>query len=113
MITREVTAAPAGLAEVVREQMERWHVPGIAVGVLHQGAAAAWGFGVRSLETAQPVTADTLFQAGSISKVFTATLVMQLVDEGRLALDAPVVGYLPSLRLMDEGARDRITLRHL
>ncbi len=113
MASARTAAAPADLAEVVREQMTRWDVPGVAVGVLRDGVTEAWGFGVRSLETGQPVTAGTLFQAGSISKVFTATLVMQLVDDGRLALDAPVVSYLPSLRLMDGEARDRVTLRHL
>lgn len=104
---------PAEIVAVVQEEMGRWSVPGLALGVLRDGEVGAWGFGVTSLETGQPVTSGTLFQAGSISKVFTTTLVMQLVDEGALALDEPVRHYLPSLRLADAEALERVTLRHL
>jgi CubicO group peptidase (beta-lactamase class C family) len=93
--------------------MERWHVPGVAVGVLRDGVRETAGFGVCSLETGQPVSADTLFQIGSITKVFTTTLVMRLVDDGALDLDTPVISYLPELRLADEQAQRTVTLRHL
>src|SRR5262249_38928713 len=66
-----------------------------------------------SIETEQPVRPDTLFQIGSISKVYTATLIMQLVDVGKLALDEPIITYLPDLKLADTAARQTITLRHL
>lgn len=102
-----------GLATIVEQQMEEWSVPGIAVGRLRAGEIAAEGFGVRSLETGQPVTPATLFQIGSITKVFTTTLVMTLVDEGKLDLDTPVIQYRPDLRLADEEALRTITLRHL
>src|SRR5215216_2992400 len=101
------------LDETVRAAMERWAVPGLALGVLRDGEVAAWGYGVASLETGCPVTAGTLFQVGSISKVFTTTLVMQLVDEGLLELDAPVRRYVPDLRLADEAATAGVTLRQL
>jgi CubicO group peptidase (beta-lactamase class C family) len=97
----------------IREQMARWTVPGVVVGVLQDGARETGAFGVTSLETGYPVRPDTLFLIGSIGKVYTATLVMALVDEGKLDLDAPVVTYLPDLRLADERARDTITLRQL
>ncbi|HET9111651.1 MAG TPA: serine hydrolase domain-containing protein [Ktedonobacterales bacterium] len=103
----------ASLAERVRASMERWHVPGAAVGVLSDGARRAQGFGVVSLETGYPVRVDTLFQIGSITKLFTATLVMLLVEEGKLALDTPIVTYLPELKLADVDAQGRITLRML
>jgi CubicO group peptidase (beta-lactamase class C family) len=77
------------------------------------GEREAAGFGVCSLETGQPVAAETLFQIGSITKVFTATLVMRLVDDGALDLNMPVITYLPELRLADEQAQQTITLRHL
>ena len=79
----------AEVAVVAQREMERWPVPGMAIGVLHDGEVESWGFGVTSIETKQPVTADTLFQIGSISKVFTTTLIMRLVDEGRFGLDDP------------------------
>lgn len=101
------------LAERVRASMARWHIPGAAVGVLSDGARSEQGFGVVSLETGYPVRADTLFQIGSITKLFTTTLVMLLVEEGKLALDTPIVTYLPELKLADADAQSRITLRML
>ncbi|HEY7780088.1 MAG TPA: serine hydrolase domain-containing protein [Ktedonobacterales bacterium] len=97
----------------MREQMSRWTVPGAVLGVLRDGARESRAYGVASLETGYPVRPDTLFLIGSVSKVYTATLVMTLVDDGKLDLDAPVVTYLPDLRLADERARDTITLRQL
>ena len=97
----------------VADAMRRWTVPGLTVGILHQGQATTHGYGVASLETGQQVRPDTLFQVGSISKVFCATLVMHLVDRGLVALDTPIKEYLPELSLRDEVAQGSITLRHL
>jgi CubicO group peptidase (beta-lactamase class C family) len=113
MTTTATTPVPPELAEVVQAELARWSVPGMAVGVLHDGALEAWGFGVCSIDTGLPVTADTLFQVGSITKVFTATAVMQLVEEGTIALDEPVVRFLPDFRLADETATRTVTVRHL
>jgi CubicO group peptidase (beta-lactamase class C family) len=104
---------PHELADVVQAAMERWRVPGVAVGILHAGREHATGFGVTSLEQPRPVTPDTLFQIGSITKTFTATAVMRLVEQGRLALDTPVRAYLPALRLADGATAAALTLRHL
>jgi CubicO group peptidase (beta-lactamase class C family) len=101
------------LGEVVEEARERWKVPGIAVGVLRDGIVEAAGWGVTSLETNCPVTADTIFQIGSNSKVYTTTLLMSLVDEGKVDLDAPAREYLPELRLQDAAALEQIRVRHL
>ena len=101
------------LAACVQGEAARWNVPGIAVGVLQDGHTETLAYGVTSVETRQPVSPDTIFQVGSISKVFTATLVMRLVEEGLLDLDTPVVSYLPDLKLADEEAQRTITLRQL
>ncbi len=69
--------------------------------------------GVLSKATGIEVTTDSVFQIGSISKVWTATLVMQLVDEGRLDLDAPVVEVLPDLQFRDPDVTKHVTMRHL
>jgi CubicO group peptidase (beta-lactamase class C family) len=112
-VVGEELAVLAEIDDLVREQMATWEVPGLTVGILHEGKVETAGYGVASLETKQSVVPETLFQIGSISKVFTTTLVMTLVDEGKLDLDAPVVGYVPDLPLADETARRTITLRHL
>lgn len=105
--------APAELAGVVQEQLAKWSVPGMSVGVLHDSQIETWGFGVTNIETGYPVQPDTVFQIGSISKIFTAVAVMQLVDEGVVELDAPVYKALPSFRLGDAAAQEAVTPRQL
>jgi CubicO group peptidase (beta-lactamase class C family) len=97
----------------IRAQIARWTIPGVVVGLLHDGGREICAYGVTSLETGYPIRPDTLFPIGSIAKVYTAALIMTLVDEGTLDLDASVGAYLPDLRLADERARDTITLRQL
>ena len=109
----EPGALDAAMTRRVHTAMARWHIPGAAVAVLANGERQATGFGVTSLETGYPVRPDTLFQIGSITKLFTATLTMLLVEEGKLALDTPVITYLPDLRLADADAQAHITLRML
>ncbi|HLG70060.1 MAG TPA: serine hydrolase domain-containing protein, partial [Chloroflexota bacterium] len=94
-------------------ELQRWQVPGIALGLRHGGETHTLALGIASLETGFPVLPETLFQIGSISKIVTTTLLMQLVDEGRLALDAPVRAVLPDFRLANEDATRTLTLRHL
>jgi CubicO group peptidase (beta-lactamase class C family) len=112
-MTPESSLMTPDLDAYIREQMARWTVPGLTVGGLQGNERETRAYGVASLETSYPVQRDTLFPIGSIGKVYTAALVMTLVDEGTLDLDAPVVAYLPDLRLADEHARDTITLRQL
>ena len=69
--------------------------------------------GVLSRATGVEATADSVFQVGSITKVWTTTLVMQLVDEGKLDLDEPVRRYLPEFVIADEDAAAAITVRQL
>lgn len=103
----------AELHELVTPLLAHWKVPGVAVGVLDGDRSETAAFGEANLEAHWPVTPDTLFQIGSISKVFTATAVMQLVDSWRIELDAPVVRYLPDFRLSTTEATDALTVRHL
>jgi CubicO group peptidase (beta-lactamase class C family) len=72
------------------------------------------GFGVTSVEeSGVPISANTLFNIGSITKVLTGTLIMCLVEQGRLDLEAPVIIYIPEFRFSDEDWGRRVTLRHL
>ncbi|MEO6397957.1 MAG: serine hydrolase domain-containing protein, partial [Tepidiformaceae bacterium] len=104
---------PPEVAAIARSEMERRTVPGLAVAVLHDGAVYAEGFGVTNIEHPLPVDADTLFQIGSTSKTFTATALMQLVEEGLLELDAKVRDYLPTFELQSDEDAERLTVRHL
>ncbi len=87
-------------------------LPGAAIGALLGDELFTAGIGVASVENPLPVTADTLFQVGSITKVFTGTLVMRLVELGQLELDAPVQTYLPDFRVADADASATVALRH-
>ena len=66
------------LSQKIDSDMKRLSVPGVAIGIWHKGREYSAGFGVTSIENPLPVTPDTLFQVGSISKTFTATMLMQL-----------------------------------
>ena len=66
-----------------------------------------------SIEHPLPVTADTLFQTGSISKTFTGTLMMMLVERGKVDLDAPVRKYIKDFKVKDEAVSNKVTVRQL
>ncbi|MCR3749925.1 serine hydrolase domain-containing protein [Lentzea californiensis] len=88
-------------------------VPGAAVAVTVGDDVAEAAAGVLNKNTGVETTTDSLFQIGSITKVWTTTLAMQLVDEDLLDLDAPVRDYLPEFKIADEEAAARITVRQL
>jgi CubicO group peptidase (beta-lactamase class C family) len=93
--------------------MARYKVPGAALGILWHGRLIDVASGVLSTAALVPATPDSVFQIGSITKVWTATLIMQLVDEGRLTLDTPVAEVLPGFRLADPDAAKVIDVRQL
>ncbi|MFB7251983.1 serine hydrolase [Microbacterium sp. NPDC056234] len=95
------------------EILAEYQVPGAAVGVRHHGEVTVFGFGVQDIATETPVTSDTLFQIGSLTKTWTALAFLQLVDEGDVDLDAPVRTYLPGFRVADPDVSARVTARHL
>ncbi len=89
-------------------------VQGAALGVWADGReVAAAAHGVLNAGTGVRATADSLFQIGSITKVWTTTMIMQLIDEGRLSLDTTVAEVLPGARLGREDASAEIRIRHL
>jgi beta-lactamase class C len=78
--------------------MEEYDIPGIVVGVTHGGKHSFYQAGLASREDDRPVTPDTVFELGSISKIFNVTLAALAEERGALSLDAPVATYLPSLQ---------------
>jgi CubicO group peptidase (beta-lactamase class C family) len=108
-----MTVTSVDLQERLEEVIARHDVPGASAAVLAGGEVATAAAGVLNLDTGVPVTEDSLFQIGSITKPYTTTLVMQLVDEGRIELDAPVRTYLPELQLADAELTETVTVRHL
>src|SRR3954449_5645216 len=88
-------------------------VPGASLAILADGEVADTAYGVLNRRTDVEATPDSVFQIGSITKVWTATLAMQLVDEGLLDLDEPVVTYLPGFQVADPEVTRTVTTRHL
>ena len=115
-----VAAAPrAGAPDLARidayisEQMQADHIPGLALGLVHNDQIVHMrGFGEAD-QSGRAVTPQTPFILASVSKSFTALAIMQLVEAGKVKLDAPVQRYLPWFRVADPVASARITLRHL
>jgi CubicO group peptidase (beta-lactamase class C family) len=97
----------------LEELIQRFHVPGAAIAVWQEGVLHESAAGVANLNTKVAATSDTLFQIGSITKLYTTSLILQLVDEGLVRLDAPVRDYLPNFRVADEEVSKKVTVRHL
>jgi len=101
------------LDSLVRDGMSTYHVPGIAVGIWNDGEEELAGWGVTNVDHPLDVDGDTLFQIASITKTITATVIMRLVEQGKLDLAAPIRRYIPSFKLKDESAAAGATVRHL
>lgn len=101
------------IGKFIVKEMKRLQVPGVAIGIYHKGEELAAGFGITNIEHPLPVTVDTLFQTGSISKTFTGTLMMMLVEQGRVDLDAPVRKYIKDFKVQDQEVSKKVTVRHL
>ena len=91
----------------------RHKVPGASLAVLTEDRVLTATCGVLNIETGVEVTPDSVFQIGSITKVLTTTLVLQLADAGMVGLDTPVADVLVDFALADATAQRQITIRHL
>jgi len=101
------------LGAYIQSQIEELKVPGVAVGILQKGKIHTAGFGITNVQHPLPVTDDTRFQIGSISKTITGTAIMRLIEQGKLDLDATVQTYLPNFKVADPKTSEQVTLRHL
>jgi CubicO group peptidase (beta-lactamase class C family) len=112
----EVTVDPALVAEIeaqVEDLMASHPIPGMAISVVKDGQVVySDGFGVAEYGSERAMTPQTLFPVASLAKTFTAAAIMQLEEQGKLDLDAPVTDYLPYFQMTDERHQD-ITVRHL
>jgi CubicO group peptidase (beta-lactamase class C family) len=96
------------------DELARHHaVPGASLAILAGGEATALATGVLHKGTGVEATTDSLFQIGSITKPYTATVLLRLVDQGMVSVDTPVVEVLPDFRVADPEVSRRVTLRHL
>jgi CubicO group peptidase (beta-lactamase class C family) len=104
----------AALKSFITASMEQLHVPGTAIALIDHGQIVfEGGFGVRNVATAQPVDANTLFMVASNTKGMSTLLLAELVDQGKLRWDEPVVNVFPSFRLGDAATTKSVLVKHL
>ena len=101
------------IAALAEAKMREYHVPGVAIGILDNGVITTRGLGVTNLEDPLPVNDHTVFPIASISKTFAATMMMRLVEQGKVDLKAPVRKYLPEFKVRDENVSRDVTVWNL
>ncbi|WGL52511.1 serine hydrolase [Nocardioides sp. BP30] len=113
MTTTRVHDVQAWLEEHLPRLVAARGVPGASAAVLVDGEIAAVAAGLTSVATQVEADTETVFQIGSVTKLWTSALVMQLVDDGLVDLDQPLRTYLPEFTIGDEAASAAITTRQL
>ncbi|MBP1129637.1 beta-lactamase class C [Serratia sp. PL17] len=103
-------ADKADIDAIVQPLMQKYGVPGMAIAVSVEGKQQFYHYGVASKQTGKPITNQTLFEIGSLSKTFTATLAAYAQNEGKLSFSEPASRYLPELR---GSAFDHVSLLNL
>jgi CubicO group peptidase (beta-lactamase class C family) len=99
------------LTELLRTHASRHSVPGAAIGILQERAVATAYYGVADVRTGEPVTQDSLFSPGSLTKSMVATVIAELAEAGKLSLDDPLPAHVPEVH--GKGWAERVTLRDL
>ena len=113
-VAQRAPSLPADLDTWVQRAMTTFEVPGISLAIVKDGRAVGTkGYGVRRLGAPEPVDARTLFGIASNTKVFTATALGILVDEGKIRWDAPVIDYVPWFQMSDPYVTREMTVRDL
>ncbi|MCD9625306.1 serine hydrolase [Rhabdothermincola salaria] len=106
----DVDRAVEQLPDIVEEAMAETGIPGVAVAIVHDDeVVAAEGFGVRDVDTDEPVGADTVFQIASLSKPVSSTIMAGLVGQGLFAWDDPIAEYDPDLQLSEPWVSEHVT----
>lgn len=99
---------------IVEKTIKQFNVPGLALGIIYQDRIViAKGYGVRNCLEQAPVTPNTVFGIGSCTKAFTATILAQLVEEGRISWDDPVIKHVPEFRLCNNSFTEKVTIKDL
>jgi CubicO group peptidase (beta-lactamase class C family) len=101
------------IVELAQERMREFNVPGLAIGIFDNGIVTTRGLGVTNIEDPLPITDHTVFPIASISKTFAATMMMRLVEERKIDLNAPVRTYLPDFKVADDAASREVTIWNL
>lgn len=109
--SRDIAQRLSALRPVIREICNVAGVPGVSFGVAHQGQVVFRdNIGFRDMEESIEPDSDTLYGIGSISKIFTASAIGVLVDEGKLNWTTPIVSIIPELNTVDKSVTEQLTI---
>ncbi len=103
-----------GIDQTIDKILKDWNVPGCGIGIVYKDKLVfAKGYGYRNMEKKLPVTPNTLFQIASNSKLFTATAIGFLVDEGKLDWDKPIKKSVPQIQFYNNDLDANVTIRDM
>ena len=108
-VLRRTSSPTSSIDDFVKAEMARQGIPGVAIGIVDKGRVTTKGYGLANVELDVPVTDRTIFQSGSMGKMFTATAVMLQVEDGKLSLSDPITKFFPDA----PAAWQKITVRNL
>jgi CubicO group peptidase (beta-lactamase class C family) len=107
-------APPQGFEQRVEQLRTQYGVPGVSVAIVEGTAPTlARGWGVRAIDSRQPVNADTIFATGSTGKAFTSAALAVLVDQGKIKWDDKIIDHMPYFRMYDPWVTREMTIRDL
>lgn len=110
----EISEKLEGFDQYMEKILKDWNAPGVAVGVVAKDKLVfAKGYGYRDYGKKLPMTANTLFQIASNTKLFTAVAVGMLVEEGKLEWDKPVRQYVPTIQFYNDELNNTVTIRDM
>lgn len=103
-----------GIDQTIDKILKDWNVPGCGIGIVVKDKLVfAKGYGYRNIEKKLPVTPNTLFQIASNTKLFTATAIGFLVDEGKLDWDKPIKKSVPQIQFYNDNLDANVTIRDM
>ena len=103
-----------GFDKEMAKSLKDWNMPGVGIGIVKNGKLVyVKGYGYRDYEKKLPITANTLFQIASNTKLFTSTAIGFLVNEGKLDWDKPIKTFVPSIQFYNNELNNTITIRDM
>jgi CubicO group peptidase (beta-lactamase class C family) len=110
----DITKKLKGLDQTIEKILKDWNVPGCGIGIVVKDKLVySKGYGYRNIENKMPVTTNTLFQIASNTKLFTATAVGFLVEDGKLEWDKPIKNYVPQIQFYNSELNANVTIKDM
>lgn len=110
----EIQKKLVGFDKEMEANLKNWNMPGVGIGIVKNGKLVfVKGYGYRDYEKKTPITANTLFQIASNTKLFTSTAIGFLVNEGKLDWDKPIKNFVPSIKFYNSELDNTITIRDM